>query len=34
MFAPPLFMLSDTIREENIKELIIFFLTNGKNDDF
>ena len=32
-FAPPLLMLRDTIREENIKELLMVFLTDGQNFD-
>ncbi len=32
-FAPPLLMLRDTIRDNNVKELLIVFLTNGDNSD-
>ena len=32
-FAPPLLMISDTIRDEEIKELLIVFLTGGDNED-
>jgi len=32
-FAPPLLMLRDTIRDNNIKELLMVFLTDGLNDD-
>jgi hypothetical protein len=32
-FAPPLSMLSDLIKEENIKELLMVFLTDGENCD-
>ena len=33
MFAPPLLKLRDTIREDQIKELLVVFLTDGKNRD-
>ena len=32
-FAKPLRMLRDTIRDENIKELLVVFLTDGENFD-
>jgi hypothetical protein len=33
VFAPPLLMLRNIIREEDIKELLMVFLTDGMNDD-
>ena len=32
-FAHPLLLMRDTIKEDNIKELLVVFLTDGDNTD-